>query len=76
VNVTAHEEIVVSAPPERVWDFTQDWTRRHEWDPAVVAAEYLERQPPVLRIRGPLLSWSLRRSTLKALRNAKRMIEA
>jgi polyketide cyclase/dehydrase/lipid transport protein len=52
VKVTAREVVFVAAPPERVWEFTQDWTRRHQWDPAVVAAEYLEREPPVVRVRG------------------------
>jgi uncharacterized protein YndB with AHSA1/START domain len=54
VNITVRETVRVEASPERVWDFTQDWSRRAEWDPAVRAAEALSRDggPPSYRVRG------------------------
>ncbi len=143
MNVTIRDEIFIRATPEEVWDYTQDWTRRHEWDAAVRSAEVLGAAPRVVRMRGaasfaatvtyklddrprrtslamtevsspvvaggggsweyaaenggtrfsqsntitlrdgllaraaaPLLSWMFRRSTRKALRTAKRILEA
>src|SRR5438552_7523247 len=52
MNVTVKESIDIAAPPEAVWDYTQDWTRRTEWDPAIVAAEVLPGEPRVVRVRG------------------------
>lgn len=41
MNITVKESIHIRASPERVWDYTQDWTRRTEWDPSIRAAEVL-----------------------------------
>jgi len=51
-NVTVRVSLFIAAPPERVWDFTQDWSRRADWDPAIVAAERIEAEPPAYRVRG------------------------
>jgi hypothetical protein len=51
MNVTVEESIVIAAPPETVWDFTQDWTRRTEWDPAILAAEMLPGEDRTVRAR-------------------------
>jgi hypothetical protein len=54
-NITARITVYVSAPPERVWDFTQDWSQRHEWDATVLQAV---RDPgsaddaPAFQVRG------------------------
>lgn len=51
MNVTVKESVFIAAPPERVWDYTQDWTRRTEWDPAIVAAEVLPGEERVVRVK-------------------------
>ncbi len=51
-NVVVKDSIVIAAPPEKVWDYTQDWTRRHEWDPGIVSAEILQAEPRIVRARG------------------------
>lgn len=45
--------MVVAAPPERVWDFTQDYGQRSLWDKSVKSAEIIEKEPFVkVRIYG------------------------
>ena len=52
-KVTAVHSIVIQAPPEAVWDYTQNWRNRPQWDWTIVGAEYLsEAQPTVLQARG------------------------
>lgn len=51
-NVTIREAIVISRPPEAVWDFTQDYARRTLWDRTVLGAEELQRAPRVVKVRG------------------------
>ena len=140
-KIVIREHAEIAAPPAVVWDFTQDYSRRAQWDPAVVTAtettmagrrcavvtgkgrvrmvfQYKQTDRPnktsvqliegprwlggggswryertatgtlftqtntlVLRTRwarllAPLIGWMFRRSTRKAIRNAKRMIEA
>ncbi len=50
--MTIKDEIFIRATPEDVWDYTQDWTRRHEWDAAVRSAVVLGDVPRVVRMRG------------------------
>ena len=45
-NITVTVEIVVSASPEEVWDFTQDYSRRPLWDPMITHADVIEEKPP------------------------------
>ena len=51
MNVTVRESVHIRAAPERVWDFTQDWTRRADWDPAIRAAEVLPGPTRAVRAR-------------------------
>jgi hypothetical protein len=54
--ITINEEIQIAAPPDVVWDFTQDYSRRHEWDRSVASGEVLATDPIVkARIRGTWL---------------------
>ncbi|MBI5364961.1 MAG: SRPBCC family protein [Planctomycetes bacterium] len=73
-NVTVIQSIYVNAPPERVFDATEDWAKRAEWDATVLAAEMLEPADAAAQ-RGPLVRWGLRRSTLRAMRRAKALVE-
>ncbi len=50
-NVTVKESVVINALPEAVWDFTQDWTRRSSWDPAILEAEILPGEKRGVRAR-------------------------
>lgn len=52
-KVTVTETLAIDATPEAVWEFTQDWRRRHEWDRSVLSAEYLTTTSPVsLKVHG------------------------
>ena len=52
-NVTVEESILVQAPVEKVFDFTQDWSRRADWDKAVVSAEPVDGSAErAFRVRG------------------------
>jgi hypothetical protein len=47
-KVTVSRSIQIDAPSGAVWDYTQDWRRRHKWDRSVAAATYLSEAPPVV----------------------------
>lgn len=55
--VTVTETVFVARPPDVVWDFTQDYARRREWDPSILEAEVIEAEvietgaTPRVRIR-------------------------
>jgi uncharacterized protein YndB with AHSA1/START domain len=51
MNVTVRESVHIAAAPERVWDFTQDWSRRAEWDPAISSAEVVDGPERLVRAR-------------------------
>jgi uncharacterized protein YndB with AHSA1/START domain len=52
-NVTVKDSVHIDADPATVWDYTQDWSRRQEWDPAVRTASYRERgDAPVVEMSG------------------------
>lgn len=52
-KVTASRSIEIDASPNAVWDYTQDWERRHEWDRSVRKATYLSEAPPaVVQVEG------------------------
>ncbi len=51
MDVTAAAEVTIAAPPETVFDFTQDWSRRSEWDPEVLGAEDIPGSPRRARVR-------------------------
>jgi hypothetical protein len=44
-KITATHAIVIQAKPEEVWDYTQNWNRRPEWDVSVTRAKVLKEQP-------------------------------
>jgi hypothetical protein len=52
VNVTVEETVTISKPREKVFEFTQDWSRRQEWDESVVAAVPLPGEERAYRVRG------------------------
>ncbi len=43
--ITIKESIFVALPPEEVYDFTQDYSKRPLWDPLVKEANMLETEP-------------------------------
>jgi hypothetical protein len=45
LKITATHSIVIAASPEKVWDYTQDWRKRREWDDTVVKVEEIEDAP-------------------------------
>ncbi|MBI3555064.1 MAG: SRPBCC family protein [Deltaproteobacteria bacterium] len=45
-KITIHWELLVAATPEVVWDYTQDWRRRRDWDGSVAAVEIIQESPP------------------------------
>lgn len=49
-NVTVTESLFVAASPEVVWDYTQDYGHRTEWDDSILEAEVLQ-EPPELLVR-------------------------
>src|SRR5882672_2740781 len=48
--VTVTENLQIARPPEVVWDFTQDYSRRAQWDQGILTAEVLAPSP-ALRVR-------------------------
>lgn len=59
VTVTARESIHVERPPGVVFDYTQDYATRTDWDPTVMSAKVLSEDPrrvqAVMRGIGPLV---------------------
>lgn len=43
--ITITESIFINQPPEVVYDFTQDYSKRHLWDNLVTQAEVTETEP-------------------------------
>jgi uncharacterized protein YndB with AHSA1/START domain len=54
MNVTAAYTVRIAAPLEAVFDFTQDWSRRAQWDATVTAAEAIPGEERAYRVRGPM----------------------
>jgi len=52
-NITITESLFISRAPETVWDFTQDYTRRPQWDATILAAEVIGREAALLLIGQP-----------------------
>jgi Polyketide cyclase / dehydrase and lipid transport len=53
--VTVTEAIWVNRPPEAVWDYTQNYTHRPEWDAGVAEATILADEPRAVRVKIPNL---------------------
>jgi hypothetical protein len=49
--VSVTETIWVERPPEAVWDYTQDFTRRTEWDAGIAEATILTQEPRSVRVK-------------------------
>ena len=49
--VSVTESTWVARPPEAVWDYTQDFTRRTEWDAGIAEATILEQEPRTVRVK-------------------------
>ena len=45
INITIHHSIYINKPREIVWDFTQDYSLRTEWDKTVIEAKVLQTSP-------------------------------
>lgn len=54
LQVTVTESIHLAAPPERVFDVTQDYARRASWDASIRSVEVLEPADAAAK-RGPLV---------------------
>ena len=52
-TITVTESIRVDRPPEAVFDYTQDYATRPDWDPAVVKARVLSENPRRVAIVSP-----------------------
>jgi len=52
--ITVTESIIIARPPAIVWDYTQDYGRRTDWDDNVLTAEVLSEDPRrvALTLRG------------------------
>jgi hypothetical protein len=48
--VSVTESVFVARPPEDVFDFTQDYAQRAEWDAGVTHAELLSEEPRAARV--------------------------
>ena len=59
VTATATETVWVDRSPEAVFDYTQDYATRTDWDPTVMSAKVLSEEPlrvqAVMRGIGPLV---------------------
>ena len=50
--VTVTESVLVRRPRQVVWDFTQDYLRRREWDASILEASVIHQAPtPRVQIR-------------------------
>ena len=49
--VSVTESIWVAQQPEAVWDYTQDFTRRTEWDAGIAEARILALEPRSVRVK-------------------------
>lgn len=50
--LTVTASIFIARPPDAVFDYTQDFSRRREWDSAILEATVVAREPaPRVRIR-------------------------
>ena len=49
--VSVTESIWVPCPPEAVWDYTQDFTRRTEWDAGIAEATIVGQEPRTVRVK-------------------------
>jgi hypothetical protein len=55
--ISVTESIFVACPPEAVWDYTQDFTRRTEWDAGIAETTILQEDPRTVRVKVAGLGW-------------------
>ena len=53
--ITVTRSIFIARPPEAVWDFTQDYTKRPLWDSSVRDTKELQADPRIVRVYGPIV---------------------
>jgi len=54
IKITVTEAIDIPGSPCDVWDYTQDFSRRPDWDSSILSAEVIGTKPaPRVRIVGP-----------------------
>lgn len=51
-SIVITETIFIAALPETVWDFTQDYSKRHLWDKTVISAKIIQEHPRVALVKG------------------------
>jgi hypothetical protein len=44
-SVNIKQTIYIDQPPEVVWDFTQDYSRRSLWDKSIIEANVIQHEP-------------------------------
>ena len=44
-SITITHSVFINASPEKVWDFTQDYSKRASWDNTVLEAKVLQTDP-------------------------------
>ena len=52
-TITVTESIHVDRPPDDVFDYTQDYSTRTDWDPAIRRAKVLSEEPRRVEITSP-----------------------
>ena len=45
ISITIHHSIYINRPRETVWDYTQDYSLRPDWDKTVIEAKVLQTTP-------------------------------
>ena len=45
ITITIHHSIYINRPREVVWDYTQDYSLRPDWDKTVIEAKVLQTTP-------------------------------
>ena len=45
ISITIHHSIYIDRPREVVWDYTQDYSLRPDWDQTVIEAKVLQTTP-------------------------------
>ena len=48
--ISVTESVLVDCPPDEVFDFTQDYAHRAEWDAGVTSATVLGEEPRIVRV--------------------------
>lgn len=51
-TVTITETVFIAQTPEVVWDFTQDYSKRHLWDKTILSAVVIQQNPRKIAIKG------------------------